>query len=75
MLPKRDLYGKKGSFKYFTRYISETNVFPILLCLKLPQMKGYVKYFKVNKSMNLLVYDKESLKKYIMQYWLKLVTY
>ena len=65
VLPKKDLYGKKGSFKYFIGYIHEGNVFPILLCIKLPQMNGYVKYFdRNNKCINLLVYDKELLKKY-----------
>ena len=34
------------------------------LCIKLPQMNGYVKYFNYSKGMNLLVHDKELLKKY-----------
>ena len=40
--------------------ISET----IPLYIKLTQVKGYIKYFKDNKCMNILVHDKELLKKY-----------
>lgn len=29
VIPKRGLYGKKKSFKYFIEYISETNAFTI----------------------------------------------
>ena len=65
VLSKKDLYGKKGSFKYHIGYISETNAFLIPLCIALPQMSGYVKYFDSNnKYMNLLVNDKKFLKKY-----------
>ena len=63
MLSKKNVYGKKGSFKYFVEYKSEANAFPIPLYIKLPQVKGYVTYFKDNKCMNLLVHDKELLKK------------
>ena len=44
MLSKNNLYGKKGSFQYFIGYISETNAFPIPLCIKLPQMNEYDTY-------------------------------
>ena len=65
VLSKKDSYGKKGSFKYFIGYINETDAFPLPLCIKLPQMNGHVKYFDSNnKCMNLLVHDKELLKKY-----------
>ena len=30
----------------------------MLLCITLPQLNGYVKYFDSNKRMNLLVHDK-----------------
>ena len=64
-LSKKDSYTKKGSFKYFIGYINETNVFSVSLCIKLPQMNGYVKYVDSNnKCMNLLVHDEELLKKY-----------
>ena len=47
MVKYGDLYGK-GSFKYFIRYIHEINAFPIPLCIKNPQMNGYVKYSDSN---------------------------
>ena len=40
------------------------NALLVPLCIKLPQMNGYVKYFNYRKGMNLLVHDKELLKKY-----------
>ena len=65
VLSKKYLYAKKGSFKYFIEYISETSAFPIPLCIKFPQMDGYFKYFDSNDNyLNLLVHDKEFLKKY-----------
>ena len=63
MLSKKDSYGKTGSFKYFIGYINEVDAFPVPLCLKLSQKNGYVKYVN-DKRMNLLVHDKELLKKY-----------
>ena len=35
------------------------------LCIKLPQMVGYVKCFDSNKAMSFKVVDKKLLKKYI----------
>ena len=64
VVSSKNSYGKKCSFKYFIGYINETNAFPIPLYIKLPQLKGYNKYFKDNKGMNLLVHDKELLEKY-----------
>ena len=65
VLPKKDLYGKKSSFKYFIGYINETDAFSVPLCIKIYLMNGYVKYFDSNnKCMNLLVHDEELLKKY-----------
>ena len=58
VLSKKYLYGNKGSFKYFIGYIHIANVFPIPLCMKLPQNNGYLKYFdNNNKYINLLVHD------------------
>ena len=63
------------SSKYFIGYICEGNAFPIQLCIKLPQMNGYVKYFvNSNKCINLLVHNKELLKKY-NEYGIRLVIY
>ena len=51
----------KHSFKCFIGYRHEGNTFPSPLCLKLPQMNAYTKYFyKNNKYINLLVSDKKS---------------
>ena len=56
-------YGK-DSFKYFIGYRNESNAFPSLLCIIFPQMNAYAKYVeKNNKYMNLLVNNKEILKK------------
>ena len=61
LLSKKEPYGKKSSFKYFLGY----NVDAIRsLCLKLPQMIGYVKNFDSNKTMYFKVYDNRLLKKY-----------
>ena len=55
----------KDLFKYFTGYRHEGNAFPSPLCIKLPQMNAYTKYFdKNNKYINLLVTDKKILEKY-----------
>ena len=64
VLSKKDSYGKKGSFKYFIGYINEADAFSVPLCIKIPQMNGYVKYFDDNKCMNLLFHNKELLEKY-----------
>ena len=62
-MSKIDSYRKKGSFKYFIGYIHKGNAFPIPICIKPPQLKGYFQYFKDNKCINLLVDDEELLKK------------
>ena len=65
MLSIKDSYGNIGSFKYFTGYINNCNAFPIPLCIKLPQINGYVKNIdNNNKYVNLLVHDKKLSKKY-----------
>ena len=38
VLSKKNLRGKKGSFKYFIGYINGTDSFPIPLCIKFLQM-------------------------------------
>ena len=43
LVSKRELYGIKRSFKYFIGY--DENDVNRLLCIKLPQMIGYAKYF------------------------------
>ena len=64
LLSHKKSYGK-DSFKYFIGYRHKGNAFPSPLCVKLPQTNAYAKYFdKNNKYINLLVNDKEILKKY-----------
>ena len=63
-LSDKKSYGK-DSFRYSTGYRREGNAFPSSLCIKLPQMNAYTKYFdKINKYINFLVSDKKILEKY-----------
>ena len=65
VLSDKKSYCNKHDFKYFIGYRHKGNAFPSSLCIELPQMNGYSKYFdKNNKYVNLLVNDKEILKKY-----------
>ena len=59
---KKELYGTKTSFKYFNGYNDDDLIRP--LCIKLPQMIGYVKDFDSNKTMSFNVSDNKLLKKY-----------
>ena len=58
----------KNSFKYFIGYNDDYGIRS--LCIKLPQMIGYVKHFNNNnnyydnKTMSFKVSDKKLLKKY-----------
>ena len=44
VLSHKKSYGK-DSFKYFTGHRYKGNAFPSPLCIKLPQMNAYAKYF------------------------------
>ena len=44
LVSKRESYGKKGSLKYFIGYNENDFIRP--LCIKLPQMIGYVKHIE-----------------------------
>ena len=60
---KKESYGKKDSFKYFIGCNENDDIRP--LCIKLPQMIGYAKYFESNNNtMPFKVIDKKLLKKY-----------
>ena len=59
---KKHSYGAKHSRKYFIRYNDDDAIRP--LCIKLPQMIGYVKCFDSNKTMSFKVTDNKLLKKY-----------
>ena len=53
-------YGKKSSFKYFIGYNDNVNIRQ--LCIKLPEMNGYAKYFDSSKTMSFKATDKKLLK-------------
>ena len=53
---------KKNSSKYFTGYNDDDVIRPI--CIKLPQMTGYVKHFDSNKRMSCKVSDNKLFKKH-----------
>ena len=53
VLSSKHSYGNKGSFKYFIGYINKNDPFPAPLCIKLPQMNGYIKcFYSNNESFN-----------------------
>ena len=59
---KKESYGTKNAIKYFIGYTDNNEIKPI--CIRLPQMIGYVKYFDDNKVMSFKVTDKKLLNKY-----------
>ena len=61
LVSKKELYGTKSSLKYIIGYNDDV-IRP--LCIKLPQMIGYVKHFDSNKTMSFKVGDNKLLKKY-----------
>ena len=58
----KESYDKKNSLKYFIGYNNDNAIRP--LCIKLPQMIGYVKNFDSNKKISFRVDDNKLLKKY-----------
>ena len=62
LVSKKESSGTKNSLKYFTGYNDDDVIRP--LCIKLPQMIGYVKNFDSNKTMSFKVGDNKLLKKY-----------
>ena len=67
LISKKEPYGKKTSFKYFTGYNDDDDdddddnvIRP--LCIKLNQMIGYVKCFDSNKTMYFKVNDNNLIK-------------
>ena len=63
LISKKEPYDRKSSFKYFIGYNDQDYIGA--LCIKLPQMIGYVKCFDTNKTMSFKVTDNKLLKKYI----------
>ena len=62
LVTKKESYGTRNSLKYFIEYNDDDVVRP--LCIKLPQMIGYVKHFDSNKTVSFKVGDNKLLKKY-----------
>ena len=62
LVSKKESYGTKNSLKYFTGYNEDDVIRP--LCIKLPQMIGYVKNVDSNKTMSFKISDNKLLKKY-----------
>ena len=52
----------KNPFKYFIGYYDNDVIRP--LCIKLPQMTGYVRKFEGNTAMSFKINNKQLLKKY-----------
>ena len=63
LVSKGESFDTKNSFKYFIGYNDNDNIRP--LCVMLPRMIGYAKYFDSNKAWSFKVSDKKLLKKYI----------
>ena len=62
LVSKEEPYGSKNSFKYFIGYNDNDVIRP--LCIKLPQMIGYVRKFEGNTTMSFKISDSKLLKKY-----------
>ena len=63
LISKEVVCGTKNSLKYFIGYIDEDGVIRPL-CLKLPQMIGYLKEFDDSMAMYLRVDDSKLFKRY-----------
>ena len=62
LVSKEEPYGTKYSFKYFIGYIDNDVI--RLLCIKLPQMTGYIRKFEGYTTMSFKICNKKLLKKY-----------
>ena len=62
LVSKEEPYGTKNPFKYFIGYNDNDVIRP--LCIKLPQMTGYVRKFEGNTTMSFKISNKQLLKKY-----------
>ena len=62
LVSKKEPYGTKNSFKYFIGYNDNDVTRP--LCVRLPQMTGYVRKFDENATMSFRVNNKKLLKNY-----------
>ena len=57
LVSKEEPYGTKNSFKYFIGYNDNDVIRP--LCMKLPQMIGYVRKFEGNTAMSFKISDRK----------------
>ena len=62
LVSKEEAYDTKNSFKYFIGYNDNDIIRP--LCIRLPQMTGYVRRFNENSTVSFRVKDKQLLKNY-----------
>ena len=62
LVSKEEQYGTKDLFKYFIGYNNNDVIRP--LCIRLPQITGYVRKFDGNATMSFKINDKQLLKKY-----------
>ena len=69
LVSKENPYRIINSLKYFSGYNDNDGISP--LCIKLPQMSGYVRNFEGNTTISFKIRDKQLLKKY-NQIWKKL---
>ena len=63
LVSKKESHGTKNSLKYFIGYDDDDDVIRPL-CIRLPQMMGYVKHFDSNTTMSFKVSDNKLLQKY-----------
>ena len=70
LVSKKESYGAKNSLKYLIGYNVDDVIRP--LCIRLPQMIGYVKHFDSNKTISFKVGDNKLLKKSTTKYGKKL---
>ena len=66
LVSKKEPYGTNKSIKYFIGCNDNDVIRP--LCIRLPQLIGYVKCFDINKTMSFKAIYKKLLKKYA-QIW------
>ena len=60
LVSKEEPYGAKNSFKYFIGYDDNDVIRP--LCIKLPEMTGYVRKFESNTTMSFKISNKNCYK-------------
>ena len=59
LVSKEETYGAKNSFKYFIGFDDNDVIRP--LCIKLPEMTGYVRKFESNTTMSFNISNKKLL--------------